>query len=346
MTRWRCRYLRAITVVAALTSTAACTGPGRIDITPSPSVLAFPPPPVLSSGIVAVVTGPSGASLRLFDARSGRQMRSIALPTDKVSVAQFSPDWSWLVWLTPNTAWAGSNSKFVVAELRGDAYVQTAVVDATGFGLGTTGQLTSTQFVAATGQLLVGYHVALSGEGYGGGSLVVDPRHPEAKPARIPTDLARGADRYGDPIPSQENAGFIAGQPTLRVRIVATKRELISAYILDPPRQLPNGGQAADFAYECNGPALDPSEIACQGDTRVGALALLIRGADPTLRQLIAPGGPPIQRVLPSPDRSQLLVQRANGWIVVRADGSGPPQPAFDALQADQSEKVSVLAWI
>jgi hypothetical protein len=274
-------------------------------------------------------------------------MRSIALPTDKASATQFSPDWSLLAWLTPNSAWEGSNSKLAVAELRGDAYVQTAVVDAARLGLDTKGQLTKTQFLAATGQLVVGYEIPGAGDGFYGGALVVDPHHPDAKPARISTDLTLGVDRYGDPIPPPEDQGYIVDQQrALRVRIVATTREFISADVLDPPHNLPGGGAGAKLAYECSGPALDLSHIACRGDARVGALALLIRGASPTLRQLIAAGGPPIQTVLPSPDRSQLLVERANGWIVVRTDGSGRPQPVFDTLQTDRSEEVSVIAWI
>lgn len=338
MRKGRNRCLGTMVAALIVVTATSCTAPGGSAALLIPSAPGSPPPPVLASGLVAKVTGPDGLSLEVFDARSGRRLRTIALPDDArsapmLSRAQFSLDWSWLVWIRRDDSLA-------IAKLRGDAYVQTAVVDARQLGARPGVYVKRAQFLPATGQLVV----VFTGDSYRQPpAAVVDPRHPLSGIGHMSTDLGE-VDGYGDR--TELSVVPVRDEPALRAHINASKRELVEATVVDTGTTTHNGRVYA-IAYGCDGPALDTTHIACAGIARTGAVVILARDGDAaTLRQLVAPGGPAVTAIVPSPDRDRLLVERKDGWFVVPVDGSADPASAFQAFQVGPDDKVSVLAWI
>ncbi|GAA5186611.1 hypothetical protein GCM10023322_33230 [Rugosimonospora acidiphila] len=300
---------------------------------PSASLPDSPAPPVLASAVAAIVTAGTGPSLRLFDSGTGRQVRSIGLPTADLDRSEFSPDWSRLAWITPS-------GTLMLYELDGDMYIWTATLASE--QLAPRGsRLKDVAFRSVTGQLVVEWDG--DDNGIGAGAAVVDPAHPHAQPVWANQGLF-DVDGYGDRAADVE---FSPAGVGAQARIVASPRQLLRARVLGPTAS----GGVASYTYECDGPALDLTQIACAGaGGRGGAIAVLVCEADGrwtgTLRQLVAPGSPAVKALLVSPDRTRLLAERADGWVTLAPDGSGGTKAAFSALQAAPSGTVKVLAWI
>lgn len=302
----------------------AASNPARA-VSPNPSA-------ALPKGIVVRV----GLWLRVLDVTTGAVIRNVRLPSGRIREDGFSPDWSMVAWLE-------SDGRAVVAELRGEQYTEIASWTAADIERRVE-SLTRITFLEATGQLLVGAWVNVIEPGPG--TFVLDPKHPKAKPRGSSSDLSWYMDSHGTR--AEVTMEPVVGETALKAHVVSSKRGIVEVVTFQPTK----GQETVTFpSYRCLSHPLTTMSIACvpdSGEPKYGAVAILTRDATAgtvTLRALVPEESGPVLKLVPSPDHTQLLLQRQHDLAITSASEIAPVRQLVSDLAVDPGDTVTILGW-